>query len=118
MCLTTERMITREYAEHELVLKRPAMEANQKRHCAKKRQEEERRVVVPPAAVGHDHDEASEDGTEGVSLPLTVAATPAVTDIDDGLDDGEPLSTISDDDNNPFGFFETLPIPSSSRCHL
>ncbi|CBQ72273.1 related to transposase (fragment), partial [Sporisorium reilianum SRZ2] len=33
----------------------------------------------------------------------------------DDLDDGEPLSAISNDEEDPFGFFETLPKPGPSR---
>ena len=54
--------------------------------------------------------EINNNGNKRVSLPSAAVSTSAVTDIDDVLDDGEPLSAISDDDEDPFGFYETLPV--------
>lgn len=115
MVLSKDKMITREYAERELVAKEPAMDAKRRKDEAKKRREEEERAVVSTAVAVDDGEEAVEDGDERVSSPSGVVATPAMPRIDDNLDDGEPLSAISDDDDDPYGFFETLPVAGPSR---
>ena len=101
-------MITREVAEQDLVEKVSSM-------LARNNDEQEEEVVLLPAAVVNDGEEAVEDGNEGVSSLSAVAATPAMFDIGDNLDDGKPLSTTSDVDQDPFGFFETLPVAGHSH---
>ena len=71
MVLTAEGMITFKRGDRKLVSKRPAMEANQKKHCAKKRWMEEEQAVVPPAMVAQDHVKALDDGNELV-LPSSL----------------------------------------------
>ena len=98
-------MITREDAERELVGKLDSMSAQ----SGDRLHEEEEEVVPPPPAADFGGDHASEDSDEPLSASTTTPPLPQMRTFLDELDDDEPLSTISDGDNDPFGFFETLP---------
>ncbi|CBQ68564.1 conserved hypothetical protein [Sporisorium reilianum SRZ2] len=114
MVLSKDKMITRKYAERELVTKKPAIAANWRKHRQKKRRQEEEEVVAPPLAAADDGDNASEDGDEALLTSPPTPSPPPMQRFLDELDDSEPLSAITDGDNDPFGFFDTLPQPGPS----
>lgn len=109
--LSRSLMITREEAERDLVAKGPY----RAQQSGDRRQEEEEEEAAPPPAEISNGDEPLEDGNEELLSSSDPIATPVLPQIDDVLDDGSPLSTINDDDEDPFGFFETLPIAGPSR---
>ncbi|SJX64198.1 uncharacterized protein SRS1_06028 [Sporisorium reilianum f. sp. reilianum] len=107
MVLSKDKMITHKYAERELVTKKPAIAANRRKHRQKKCWQEEEEVVAPPPATADDGDEAL------LTSPPTPSPPPMQKFLDE-LNDGKPLSAITDGDDDPFGFFDTLPQPSPS----
>lgn len=106
MVLSKDQMISQEQAEQELVAKQPAID---QAHQRLRRREE-----CITAADGNKED--SDDDKEAL-LSLPTPSTLPHTFLDD-LDDGKPLSADNNNNDNPFGFFEMLPIPSSSRHQL
>lgn len=114
MVLSKNTLITREHAERELVAKKPAIAANQRKHREKKRRQEEVVVAPPPGAV-LDGGEASDNHDKALLASTMTPPPPPMYTFLDELDDGEPLSAISDRDDDPFGFFEMLPQASPSR---
>ncbi|SJX66128.1 related to transposase [Sporisorium reilianum f. sp. reilianum] len=115
MVLSKDKMITRKYAECELVAKKPTIAVNQRKHHQKKCQREEEEVVAPPPAAADDGNDTSEDGNEALLTSPPTPSPPPTQRFLDELDDGEPLSAITDGDDNPFGFFNTLLQPGPSR---
>ncbi|CBQ72315.1 related to transposase [Sporisorium reilianum SRZ2] len=109
--LSKDIMITREFAERELVVK--GWERLAKKRSQGRREEEEE--VPPPAAAVDDGGEASEDDEEGVLTSLATPPPPPMRTFLDELDDNEPLSAIDEVDPGGFGFFDTVPVASSSR---
>lgn len=107
--LTKDRIISRKDAERELVAKGKP----KSRNTQGTDQEEEE--VAPPAVAVADRDEAFDDGDDDDLMPLNTPSPPPMHTFLDELDDDEPLSAISDDDPGGFGFFDTVPIASSSR---
>ncbi|SJX66004.1 related to transposase [Sporisorium reilianum f. sp. reilianum] len=109
--LSKDVMITREFAECELVAKGPAKSRRTRGNC----QEEEEEVAAPPPAAALDGDDASEDGDEALLASPSTPSPPPTHSLLDELDDGEPLSAVDDDDPGGFGFFDTLPQAGPSR---
>ncbi|SPO22766.1 uncharacterized protein UTRI_01444 [Ustilago trichophora] len=118
MMLSKDIMITREQAERELIWKEPAIAAKQRKKQRKEKRGQEKHRARLPSPVLDDGDKALSDSDKGVSMLLASAAPPAVPQAADELDDGEPLSTINDSDEDPFGFYATLPVATSSRVML
>ncbi|SJX62175.1 related to transposase [Sporisorium reilianum f. sp. reilianum] len=108
--LSKDIMITCEFAERELVVK--GWERLAKKRSQGRREEEEE--VLPPATAVDDGGEASEDDEEGVLMLLANPPPPPMQTFLDELDDNEPLSTIDEVDPGGFGFFDTVPVASSS----
>ncbi|SPO22558.1 related to transposase [Ustilago trichophora] len=111
--LSKDVMITREHAERELVTKGIAKVSQSK---GKDRQTD-KEVVLPSALAAADGDEADIDGDEASSSSLSTLTTPSMENLDDELGENEPLSAIRDDEEDPFGFFDTLPVAGPSRTH-
>lgn len=72
---------------------------------------------MPPPAEVSDGNKALQDGNKGLLASSDPIAMPALPQINNALDDGSPLSTINDDNKDPFGFLKTLPVagPSNTR---
>ncbi|CBQ71236.1 related to transposase [Sporisorium reilianum SRZ2] len=101
LLVTTENFIPRWYAEKYLVRGGPSTSSDG-------RQDEQQQQAAAAAAVP--------DRDQGVPASSTSTTAPATLPAADVLDDGEPLSAISDDDGAS-GVFETLPQagPSCSK---
>ncbi|SJX65261.1 related to transposase [Sporisorium reilianum f. sp. reilianum] len=108
--LTKDRIITQEEAERALAEKEASTSTNRGGNC-----QEEEEVVAAPSAAVIDRDDTLVDRDEAISASSTTTTMTAMLLAADDLDDGEPLSAISDDEEDPFGFFETLPKPGPSR---
>ncbi|CBQ67492.1 related to transposase (C-terminal fragment), partial [Sporisorium reilianum SRZ2] len=104
-------IITREEAERALAEKEGSTLRNGAGNC----QEEKEEVIAPASAAAPDGDDTSEDGDKGLLASPMTPSPPTMRSSLDELDDGEPLSAIDDDNDHPFGFFETLPQPGPSR---
>ncbi|CBQ71472.1 conserved hypothetical protein [Sporisorium reilianum SRZ2] len=106
MILSKDRMISREEAERELAAKQPAIDQAHQR--ARRRGEHE--------AAADDGNEVNDDEEE--VLPSPSPPPPAPHTFLDDLAAVESLNAVDDGDDDPFGFFETLPVASSSRRRL
>ncbi|SPO24922.1 related to transposase [Ustilago trichophora] len=111
--LSKDVMITREHAERELVTKGIGSSSQSKG----KGRQVDTEVVPPSAAAAADRDEAGIDGDEALLSSSSTLTTPSMQNLDDELSESEPLSAIRDDEEDPFGFFELLPVAGPSRRH-
>ncbi|SPO28103.1 related to transposase [Ustilago trichophora] len=111
--LSKDVMITREHAERELVTKGIGSSSQSKG----KGRQVDTEVVPPSAAAAADRDEAGIDGDEALLSSSSTLTTPSMQNLDDELSESEPLSAIRDDKEDPFGFFELLPVAGPSRRH-
>ncbi|CDR88176.1 related to transposase [Sporisorium scitamineum] len=108
--LMKDRMITQEFAKQELVAKGTSMLRND----GDQQHMEEEDGVLPPSVAVFDGDKASEDGNEALSASAMTPSPPHMHTFLDELDDNDPLSTINNDNPGGFGFFDTVPVASSS----
>ncbi|SJX61013.1 related to transposase [Sporisorium reilianum f. sp. reilianum] len=116
--LSKDMMITRDHAESQLVAKKPAIAAAQKRHRQKHGRHQEEQKVAPPPAAADDGDDAVDHVDEALlASAMTLPPPPTHTFLDE-LNNVEPLDTITDNDPGGFGFFDTVPVASSSRVRL
>ena len=114
MVLSRERMISRKYAEKELVAKRPAIAAHKQR---KARQEEKRKALPPPVAVNDGNDNDTDGNEHGLTSSSIQTPLPMQAFLDE-LDNGKELSAIDDNDKYPGLFYNEVPHASSSRITL
>ncbi|CDS00917.1 hypothetical protein [Sporisorium scitamineum] len=70
--------------------------------------------VLPPAVAVTDRNDKSDDGDEGVLVLVMTPSLPPMHTFLDKLVNNEPLGAISNDDPSGFGFFDTVPVVSSS----
>lgn len=113
--LKKDRIITREYAEKELVEKTPPKLSK----TGGKRRRVEEIVAVEEEVAVFVGDSAVDDGEEGLSVSASVSAMSEMLEIADDLDPDLPLDAIiADNDPGGFGFFDTFPVASSSRVRL
>lgn len=105
-------MVTREYAERELVAKGPSKASKRRGNHQDKAAEH----TAPPAATAAVCNNRSDDSDDGVLESAMTPPPPAMHTFLGELDDGEPLSAISNDDAGGFGFFDTAPVASFSHC--
>ena len=110
--LSKDGMITREHSERELVAKGPFKESKRRGN----RQDEAEQDTAPPAATAAVYNTRSDDSNVGILASAMTPPPPPMHTFLDELDDGEPLSSISNDDPGEFGFFDTVPVASSSLC--
>ncbi|SPO31433.1 uncharacterized protein UTRI_06563 [Ustilago trichophora] len=118
MMLSKYVMIMCKQAERELVWKEPATAAKQRKKWQNEKQQQEGGAAQPSPVAADDGNKAACDDNEGALTLLASAAPPSVPQEADELDDGEPLSSINDSNKDPYGFYATLPIASSSRFML
>ncbi|SPO26631.1 related to transposase [Ustilago trichophora] len=111
--LTWTKMITRAEAEQHLVGKG----AYKGKNTGGKQQEEEVVEEAEAKAVSGG-DEAVPDGDEGLSTSPSISATPAEPNLTNNIDPELCLDAINDDDLGGFGFFDIMPVASSSRVRL
>ncbi|SPO30985.1 related to transposase [Ustilago trichophora] len=111
--LTRTKMITRAEAEQNLVGKG----AYKGRNTREEEAEDAEAVPDGDEAVP-DGDEAPHDGDEGLSASPSISATPAEPSITNNIDPELSLDAINDDDLGGFGFFDIMPVASSSRVRL
>lgn len=118
MMLSKDHMITRQHAEHKLVQKRPAIEAKQRKKKQKEKRRQEKRTTPPPSQAPDNNNKAACDDDEAVSASSAAAATPLPPQAFDKLIGREPLGAIDNNNQDPFGFYATLPIATSSWVTL
>ncbi|SPO30868.1 related to transposase [Ustilago trichophora] len=115
--LTRTKMITRAEAEQNLVGKGAYKGRNTREEEVVEEAEEAEAVPDGDKAVP-DGDEAPHDGDEGLSASPSISATPAEPNITNNIDPELSLDAINDDDLGGFGFFDIMPVASSSRVQL
>ena len=104
--LSTQRMITREHAEQELIAMEPEIAAAQ---------EQGKRKGKGRATPDDDEDDDNNDEELLALLPTPSPPPPFFLDV---LDDGEPLSAIENTDSSQSAFYDTVPHASTSRHQL
>ncbi|SPO28681.1 related to transposase [Ustilago trichophora] len=112
--LTRTKMITRAEAEQHLVGKG----AYKGRNTGGKQREEEEVEEAEEAEAVSGGDEAVPDGDKGLSASPTISATPAEPNLTNNIDPELSLDAINDDDLGGFGFFDIMPVASSSHVRL
>ncbi|SPO24638.1 related to transposase [Ustilago trichophora] len=115
--LSRTKMITREEAEQNLVGKGAYKGRNTREEEVVEEAEEAEAVADGDKAVP-DGDEAPHDGDEGLPASPSISATPAEPSITNNIDPELSLDAINDDDLGGFGFFDIMPVASSSRVRL
>ncbi|SPO20076.1 related to transposases [Ustilago trichophora] len=115
--LTRTKMITRAEAEQNLVGKGAYKGRNTREEEVVEEAEEAEAVPDGDKAVP-DGNEAPHDGDEGLLASPSISATPAEPNITNNIDPELSLDAINDDDLGGFGFFDIMPVASSSRVRL
>ncbi|SPO31509.1 uncharacterized protein UTRI_10295 [Ustilago trichophora] len=110
-------MITREEAEQNLVGKGAYKGRNTREEEVVEEAKEAEAVPDGNKAVPDD-DKAPHDGDKGLSASPSISATPAEPSITNNMDPELSLDAINDDDLGGFGFFDIMPVASSSRVRL
>ena len=110
MVISKERMITVEYAEHELVLKEPAIACHQRQV----HQQQEKHTAAVSTATADDGNKEGDNNDEELLASLPTPSPPLPFFLDE-LDNSEPLSAVEDTDSFPSAFYDAVPHASSSR---